>query len=445
MKHERLFKVLCTLFFLLCLTPLAVFLLFGPSKAGANERLPARPRLTASGSFNWDVLSDAADYFAGRFGLRQELISANAALQSALFHESAASDVILGSDGWLYYADTLPDYTGSAPMTERQLWCAAKNLALVQEYAASHGAAFLFVCAPNKNTLYPAQMPARYVRAEGTSDLDRLEALLRAQNVNFCDVRSVLTDSDALTYYRTDSHWNGYGSALAHDALMAALGREASLHTEKFTMQPHTGDLYQMLYPASSYQEEGLSLARTRSFRYDGEIHGADDQQIHTFSKNGGALLMFRDSFGNALHADLAEDFGEALFSRAMPYDLSLMEKVLPDTLLIELVERNLRWLSARAPLLPAPERTLPDCAAAPSGSFSVRESASGWENLALYQGTLDGVTPDDDSPVYAVLDGVCYEACPTDTGFQFIAPSGAELSVIVRSGGSYLRISSAS
>ena len=101
------------------------------------------------------ALSDAADYFAGRFGLRQELITADAAVRAAVFHESAADDVLLGTDGWLYNADTLGDFTGSSAMTERQLWCAARNLALMQEYAASRGAQLLFVCAPNKNTVYP--------------------------------------------------------------------------------------------------------------------------------------------------------------------------------------------------------------------------------------------------------------------------------------------------
>ena len=132
MKQNRLKQFLCLLFFLLCLAPLAIFLLAGPSSAGANERLAAKPRLYTGTSVNWDVLSDAADYFAGRFGLRQELITADAAVRAAVFHESAADDVLLGTDGWLYYADTLGDFTGSSAMTERQLWCAARNLALMQ-------------------------------------------------------------------------------------------------------------------------------------------------------------------------------------------------------------------------------------------------------------------------------------------------------------------------
>ena len=338
-------QIFCILLLLVCLLPLAVFVIAGPSAPGANERLAAKPRLTAGGRLNFDVLSDTADYFDSHFGLRQALITANAAADAAVFGESATPEVLLGTDGWLYYADTLADYTGSDSMTARQLWCAAQNLALMQEYAQTQGAAFLFVCAPNKNTVYPAQMPARYTRAEGPSDLDRLETLLDAQDVAFCDVRQTLLDAQELTYYRTDSHWNGYGSALACDAILAALGRESSLAGEPFTLQPHTGDLYQMLYPASGKQEQGLSLARAREFQYVGTVRGADDQLIRTQSDGSGALLAFRDSFGNALHADLAEAFQTAVFSRAMPYDLSLMQDARPNAVLVELVERNLRWL----------------------------------------------------------------------------------------------------
>lgn len=386
MKQNRLKQFLCLLFFLLCLVPLAIFLLAGPSSAGANERLAAKPRLYAGTSVSWDVLSDAADYFAGRFGLRQELITADAAVRAAVFHESAADDVLLGTDGWLYYADTLGDFTGSSAMTERQLWCAARNLALMQEYAASRGAQLLFVCAPNKNTVYPEFMPARYVRSTSERNLDRLLASLREQGVPFCDVRDVLRNANSLTYYRTDSHWNGYGSALAHDQILSALGRDSALASEAFTMQPHRGDLFEMLYPASSRTEDGPALAHARSFSYADDFHAADDQHIRTSSAASSTLLMFRDSFGNALHADLAEDFGVALFSRAMPYDLSLMDDVQPDTLIVELVARNLCWLCTRPPLLPAPVREQTFDGASDFGTLDVTRSSAREHYHALYK-----------------------------------------------------------
>ena len=45
----------------------------------------------------------------------------------------------------------------------------------MQGYAASRGAQLLFVCAPNKNTIYPEYMPGQYRKTEQVSDLDRLE------------------------------------------------------------------------------------------------------------------------------------------------------------------------------------------------------------------------------------------------------------------------------
>ena len=49
-------QIICILLLLMCLLPLAVFVIAGPSAPGANERLAAKPRLTAGGRRNFDVL-----------------------------------------------------------------------------------------------------------------------------------------------------------------------------------------------------------------------------------------------------------------------------------------------------------------------------------------------------------------------------------------------------
>ena len=83
--------------------------------------------------------------------------------------------MILGSDGWLYYAPTLADYTRSEPMTERELWCAARTLALLQEYVEGRGGQFLFTVAPDKSSLYGGHMPD-YPRGGGESSARALAA-----------------------------------------------------------------------------------------------------------------------------------------------------------------------------------------------------------------------------------------------------------------------------
>ena len=347
MKKQKQGRLLCALCLALLLIPLVGMLLAGPSDAVSNERLAAKPRLMRAGKLNPDFLSETADYFAGHFYLRPALITANSAVQAAVFRESASEDVVLGDGGWLFYADTLEDFQGTNPMTGRALFCAARNLALLQEFCAQQGTSFLFVCAPNKNTSYPEYMPGQYRKTEQVSDLDRLEQALTQQGVSFCDLREALSGRESLTYYRTDSHWNGYGSYLAGRQILQALGKEADTEDVSLSMQQHAGDLYGMLYPASDRKEDAPAPAQLRMFSYLGDVRGTDDQLIRTQSGAEGTLFMFRDSFGNALHADLAGQFSQAVFSRSMPYDLSQAEEM-PEVPIAEIAQRRGRRLSGR-------------------------------------------------------------------------------------------------
>ncbi len=132
---KRIVSLLFTVIFLLaCLTPAAGLVLTGGAKAGANEVLAAKPALTKrDGSINARFLNDLSDYVGDRFSLRQEAVTAWAGLNAKLFHRSVTDSVLLGRDGWLYYAPTLEDYTRARPMTERELWCAGRTLYLLQE------------------------------------------------------------------------------------------------------------------------------------------------------------------------------------------------------------------------------------------------------------------------------------------------------------------------
>ena len=55
-------------------------------------------------------------------------------------------------------------------------------------------------------------------------------------------------------------------------------------------MQPHRGDLFEMLYPASSRTEDGPAPAHARSFSYADDFHAADDQRIRTSSAASGRV-----------------------------------------------------------------------------------------------------------------------------------------------------------
>ena len=422
-----------------CLIPSLGMLILPEEPAAANQTLAQPPSLTTQdGSLNVQVLDEVTDYVQDHFALRQRLITANAALESAVFQTSAQDSVLLGREGWLFYRETVEDYLRTDPLTDRELFCAARTLALLTEYAQTRGASLTFTAAPNKASLYPQYLPYVGTPLEGADDIDRLIPLLEAQGVAYADLFAPFRREDQVLYHATDSHWTNWGAALAHDTLMDSLGGSdwspwftQSWHTEN----THRGDLYEMLYPTGEMLEGEVMFSREFTFRHVRPIRSPEDQRIETENPGkAGNLLMFRDSFGNTLYPFMAEDFGHAVFSRSMPYQMALLEESGVDTVVIELVERNLNYLVESAPIFPAPERLL--SGQPPQGAAAASITAADDGRLAgciRLEGTLSGPI-DVDSPIYIQLGALLYEASPAGTGgegespFTLYVPAGSAL-----------------
>ena len=235
---EIIFALLCLI---LCASLSLGMLVFGPAEAAANERLASKPKLIQKEKWNPDYLTDLAKYVGDRFFLRQELITGRSRA-SALLGSSTVKDVVLGKKGWLYYAPTLGDYCGTDSLRDGELAAVVNNLALMQEYCESLGCRFLFVSAPNKNTLYPDFMPG--YRAAVTHDIHRLIPLLEAAGVPYADLYSAFAQQPETLYFAHDSHWNSRGAALAADVINAAFGRGSDYFSRPFDgEEAHRGDL----------------------------------------------------------------------------------------------------------------------------------------------------------------------------------------------------------
>ncbi len=298
------------------------------------------------------MLDDVTNYIADHFALRQEIVTANAMLQTGLLATSPAEDVIYGTDGWLYYAETLDDYQNRATLTDEEVQQIAQTIADMQAYCEARGAQFVFTIAPNKNSLYPEHMPARYLQSDSPGNYEKLKPLLEEYGVHYADLFALLVRQDETLYLKTDSHWTNRGAALAHDFLMETLGlpHTAFAEAEYTTEETHRGDLYEMLYPKGTAREAQQAYETT--FSYVSEPRTAEDILIQTTNPDApnGRLLLCRDSFGNALHPFLAEDFREATITRQMPYPLEQVQA--GDTVIVEIVERNLANLLKYPPNL---------------------------------------------------------------------------------------------
>ena len=387
---------------------LTVGILFaGPSEAGANEVLSKAPQLKdKDGKLNDYVLNDTAKWVNDHFFGRQELISAHNKTVSTVFGVSAADDVIFGSNGWLYYAPTLLDYTGVDALSRQEILMAAHNLALMQEYCQSQGREFAFMLAPNKNSLYPDNMPDYGVR-NPSANAKLLMAELDVLDVNYIDLFAAFGAQEEVLYFTHDSHWNSKGAALGADCINAAFGVESNYFAADFSKaEAHQGDLYEMLYPALSDRETNPVYGGNLEFAFASKATKPDSITLLTESDKDGSLLCYRDSFGNLLFPYLADSYGACRFSRSVNYDLTQEGEIV----LIELVERNISYLYTNLPVMPAPQRDLPVLPESSGTMVLESKSVKSPEGMIQITGMLP-VNADANAPIYVICDGVAYEA----------------------------------
>ena len=409
MKKTKL--IFISIFIVLCLIPSVGMLIFGEAQPAANEVLAGRPSVTTrSGELNLSFLSDVSDYIADRFAFRQELATAWAGVNAKLLGTSVEEQVILGSDGWLYFSDTLPDYTGQG-MSDTELRYLANDLALMQEYIESQGKHFIFTVAPNKNSIYSEHMPEYIENRHSESNAARVGAYLDAAGVNYLDLFDILGNEENL-YYKTDTHWNSRGAALAADGLLNMLDRGGDYSTASFAMsEEHRGDLYEMLYPAGRATETATVYGGEFSYVCESDPNGGNAITIKTSCDGGsGGLMCWRDSFGIALYPYLAQSFVAATFSRSADYNLTLADSA--DTVIIELVERNLSNILSREPTFPAPVRELSATANVGTIAVDYDEAKSGvMSGYVRVSGELGADMLDPGGHVYIAAGDTAYEA----------------------------------
>lgn len=438
MKKKFGYAAFAALILALCLVPSVGMFFAGQSEAGGNEVLASLPSLRDhEGKLNTGYLNQLTDYVEDNYFLRPQFVTAWSALNQRVLRTSIADNVLLGRNGWLYFADTLGDYTGSELLDGREVFSAVRNLALMEEYCQSQGVQFLFAIAPNKNTVYPEHMPALPVFSQENNRKTLGRALTEA-GVSFLDLSAAFESQREVLYFTQDSHWNSKGAALAADWINTALYRGAPRYFYGGSFTPaadHRSDLYDMLCPTGTWLETDQKYDGKLVFDYDAPIRSAENMTIMTTGQGRGSLLMFRDSFGNLLYPYLADSFAHALFSRATDYRLNLIQEREAEYVVVELVERNLDYLLQNVPVMPAPVREAPAAGRELEDSLVLEgEASKDMEGYVLLRGTLPAEAAED-SAVLLCTSGACYEAFLLEKqGFALYLPqealAGGELSL---------------
>lgn len=418
MKKGKL--IYCILFFAICLCPSLGMLVTKQETSSENRQLSEFPSpKTEEGKINVEWLSQAGDYFQEHFAFRNELVTGNALLHGRLLETSTADGVIQGKNGWLYYKDSLDDYLGQDLLSDRSLFNIAHMLSMTQQALEEKGVNFLFTIAPNKNSLYGDNMPYYdKLKVSDQTNRENLEGWLKTEKVAYADLYQALMEEDEVLYHARDSHWNNKGASLAADVLMDALGKDHdSYEGESYTVRrDYTGDLDTMLYPLASTADDEIYYDKETTYATVEEIQSNFDPRITTVNPvKEGSLVMYRDSFGNALLPYMADAYANAYFSRGIPYQLMDVETHSADTVIIERAERFLPEISQFPPVLTAKEISLTENEELQGSDGAVDVKIKPQGMTAQLSGRIKEGLLDTDSRIYLKVNGSVYEGFPMD------------------------------
>lgn len=318
----------------------------------------------------------AADaYVADHFPPRSLLIGGLNRLRM-LVGVSGSSRVIVGRDGWLFSDDGshLGAARGVPRMDPEQTAAWLKGLAGRTEYLRARGAAYVVLCPPDKETIYP-QLAPDWMALEPNRP-----AILLPRLADAAEVGTVVYPRDAIlrqarwglqTYSAHDTHWTGLGAYFGYVELMRALNRqglaEPSRPLEDFkevrkydankprnlTLMLGVSSFVTVNYPELEDPNAPVLQVTFLSDNHD----WTGPRVIDTGQVGKPVLLITADSFSNALMPFLYSHFSRIVTAHLQDgaWRPDLIDRFHPDFVVSEVVETGLPVQMRQSPE-PTPE-----------------------------------------------------------------------------------------
>ena len=334
----------------------------------------------------WKALPAGLEsYWNDAFGFRRQLIRWHAISRWAL-GVSASPNVIIGKRSFLFFAgdQALEQHRGLRPLTTLELTKWADQLEARRKWLESLGAHYLFVIAPDKQSIYPEDVPDRYGPLQHPPIEQFLSYMKLHTGVTVLDLRGPLQEARKreVVYLRTDSHWNDAGAFAGYTSIVHALNawypQMVPRPRARFGFEqtpPWNGDLSLMLggiydvttetaqawlpdtppavrdvsdapgfrphfaYRYYAYQSADASRPRALVL-HDSFLMAADERivpgQVYPERAKRPPTPQFRIS------ALLAEQFSRSVFAWQYPFESAWVEAEHPDLVIEEHVERQL-------------------------------------------------------------------------------------------------------
>jgi len=304
-------------------------------------------------------------FFADHFGFRDDLAKWYYLL-SIMVGSPPNSKITVGRDGWYFWGEDLSnmeDYRKNDPLTPIQLWQWKSILETNFQYLKRKGIHYLVVIPPEKHSIYGEYYPSHVTRVGRQSRLDQFLDYMKNSEVPILDLRQKLIQakSEGQLFYKTDTHWNSFGAAIAQYEIMQYITKlypgisPIQYHAKDFSWSTgKVGDIGQMLNLQDHLKEQNFPTLRN-------PLTGCDRTELKELTENkwdtpfmttcnstAPSALIFRDSMFTLLQPYISQYFSKALYiNPGWQLDFDTLERYVeqysPDIVIQERVERGLK------------------------------------------------------------------------------------------------------
>jgi alginate O-acetyltransferase complex protein AlgJ len=367
--------VLVALFLVVISLPLAVNLagIDGADAAAENRQLAVFPPFERSWRGLADYAEGASAWFEDHFGLRARLVRWYGETRLFWLGVSPTSTVLLGRNGWFYYADdgALEDFTNESLLSAETVAAWRDTVVRAQRWCRTYGVAYVFTVLPDKHAVYPEDFPATVRQLQPMSRMDQVLNAV-SDTAAAVDVRPALSHARLRErlYQRTDTHWNDRAAFVAYQEIIRAVRAQDPRVPPPWRRSDFLAeardvpgmDLARMMGLSHVLRETDLQLIPRRprlaiATGAPGASSTAAEGRIVT-EIPGSTLpraVIFRDSFTSALAPFLSEHFSRAVYLWQNDFDADAVRRENADVVIQEIVGRHLYTYEPTPSLVPDP------------------------------------------------------------------------------------------
>ncbi|MGB8353698.1 MAG: hypothetical protein WCD79_07425 [Chthoniobacteraceae bacterium] len=372
--------LLTTLFAVLIVLPFCKQMIAPePDTEAVEGRLPnTRPKLSLKkGLHDFPINFEA--YYNDHFGFRSALLRLGGYIGVKYANVSLSPDVIIGKEGWLFLrsGQTLENYRGGPIFSNADLELWKRSLERRQQWLAQRGIKFLFVVAPDKQTVYREFMPDKYSRLHDPTPAQQLVDYLTAHSsVHVLPLLEPLLkakESGERLYFRHDTHWNTMGAYVGYSEILGRLHewfpdlKPKDRSKFQVVMNYTKGDLARMMgMPDYSAGNEPtlVPLVATRNSSIPLKVEGEDLDARWNFTTeapgvaNKTRVVMIHDSYTWLLTPFLSADLAQITYLFRFKDD-EKFEKTLAKVVQMEKPEVFIEQRVERYLLVPPPDEKI--------------------------------------------------------------------------------------